>query len=152
MTPVLRHERSTAYGLALLFQGVSYMSYTGLGWGRVDTSFEQYLYISNKPMEGSTPLMRLSRSGGGGGRGGQRAGRGAPWTTPGPSSALFPTSFGAPGHQLRISGPPPLSQPVPSNIQEKGVEMATVGIRRPLDRVVVMKRDTTPNMCPKMCS
>ena len=80
ITPVLRHERSTAYGLALLFQGVSYMSYTGLGWGRVDTSFEQYLYISNKPMEGSTPLMRLSRSGGGeagedNGRGGEPPGQ-----------------------------------------------------------------------------
>lgn len=37
ITPVLRHERSTAYGLALLFLGVSYMSYTGLGWGGVDT-------------------------------------------------------------------------------------------------------------------
>lgn len=37
ITPVLRHERSTAYSLALLFQGVSYMSYTGLEWGGVDT-------------------------------------------------------------------------------------------------------------------
>lgn len=37
ITPVLRHKRSTAYSLALLFQGVSYMSYTGLEWGGVDT-------------------------------------------------------------------------------------------------------------------
>lgn len=36
-------------------------------------------------------------------------GRGAPWITPGPSSALSPTSFGAPGHQLRITSPPLLS-------------------------------------------
>lgn len=36
ITPVLRHERSTAYGLALLFQGVSYICPTqdwgGVGW------------------------------------------------------------------------------------------------------------------------
>ena len=90
MTPVLRHERSTAYSLALLFQGVSYMSYTGLGWGRVDTSFEQYLYISNKPMEGSTPLMRLSRSGWGGRQGRTTGGEGSPLDNPWPQLSPFP--------------------------------------------------------------
>lgn len=84
------------------------MSYTdcgGVGWihGLNNTSKSlMSLWKVVPPPSGSADL--------GGGR--QRrttGGEGSPLDYPGPSSALSPTSFGAPGYQLRITSPPLLS-------------------------------------------